>query len=131
MSNALAIAATMRVISALLDAGVSNASLSSLLGPALTTVHPPDLIPIGGAAETDHLNLFLYTVTMNAGWRNVSAVKIDCEVTMTHITPIVIEPVVNKETGEWNVRLLSGSEPIVDLRFPDETIPEQHLEAAE
>jgi hypothetical protein len=75
MSNALAVAATMRVIASLLDSGVSNASLSSLFGAALTTVHPPDLIPIGDDAETDHLNLFLYTVTMNGGWRNVSAVR--------------------------------------------------------
>jgi hypothetical protein len=75
MSNALAVAATMRVIASLLDGGVGNASLSSLLGVALTTVHPPDLVPIGDNVETDHLNLFLYTVTMNSGWRNVATTR--------------------------------------------------------
>jgi len=75
MSNALAVGATMRVIAAQLDSGVSNASLASLFGSALTTVHPPDRVPIGDTVETDHLNLFLYTVTMNSGWRNVATVR--------------------------------------------------------
>jgi hypothetical protein len=75
MSNALAVAATMRVIASLLDGGVNRASLVGLFGAATTTVHPPDLVPIGDSVETDHLNLFLYTVTMNAGWRNVSPVR--------------------------------------------------------
>jgi hypothetical protein len=75
MSNALAVAATMRVIASLLDSGVGNASLASLLGAALTTVHPPDLVPIGDSVETDHLNLFLYTVTMNSGWRNIATTR--------------------------------------------------------
>lgn len=75
MSNALAVAATMRVIASLLDSGVHNANLTGLLGVALTTVHPPDLVPIGDTVETDHLNLFLYTVTMNSGWRNVATVR--------------------------------------------------------
>jgi hypothetical protein len=74
MSNALAVAATMRVIASLLDGGVGNAGLS-LLGGATTTVHPPDLVPIGDSVETDHLNLFLYTVTMNSGWRNVATTR--------------------------------------------------------
>ena len=50
-------------------------SLASLLGAALTTVHPPDLVPIGDSVETDHLNLFLYTVTMNSGWRNIATTR--------------------------------------------------------
>jgi Pvc16 N-terminal domain/IPT/TIG domain len=75
MSNALAVAATMRVIASLLDSGVNGASLASLFGSALTTVHPPDLVPIGDNVETDHLNLFLYTVTMNSGWRNIATVR--------------------------------------------------------
>jgi Pvc16 N-terminal domain len=75
MSNALAVAATMRVIASLLDSGVSGSKLAGLFGSALTTVHPPDRVPIGDTAETDHLNLFLYTVAMNSGWRNVVTVR--------------------------------------------------------
>jgi Pvc16 N-terminal domain len=79
MSNALAIAATMRVIASLLDKGISDinlaVNLNPLLGPAFTTVHPPDRVPIGDNVEVDHLNVFLYTVTMNAGWRNVDVVR--------------------------------------------------------
>jgi hypothetical protein len=38
-------------------------------------VHPPDIVPIGDSVETDHLNLFLYTVTMNSGWRNIATTR--------------------------------------------------------
>jgi hypothetical protein len=69
MSTALAISATMRVIASMLDAGVSAAQLFTMLGTAATTVQSPDLNAIGDQ-ESDHLNLFLYTVTMNSGWRN-------------------------------------------------------------
>jgi hypothetical protein len=71
MSTALAPAAALHVIAKLIDQGVSNANLSTLFGgPALTTCQAPDQVPID-AEETDHLNLFLYSVSINSGWRNV------------------------------------------------------------
>jgi hypothetical protein len=72
MSNALAIATTMRMVASILDTAVGNAGISGLLGAASTTVSAPDHVEIG-TKETDHLNVFLYTVTMNSGWRNVDA----------------------------------------------------------
>jgi hypothetical protein len=73
MSNALAIAATVRVIAAMIDRAVTDANPTNLLGNEQTSVHAPDRVAIGDALEKDHLNLFLYTVSMNAGWRNVAA----------------------------------------------------------
>jgi hypothetical protein len=75
MSGPFAIGATMRVIASLLDAGIGRANIFSLVGGAQTTVHPPDLVPIGNPAEADHLNLFLYTITSNPGWRNVDRTR--------------------------------------------------------
>src|SRR5262249_41323018 len=74
MSNALALAATLRVIASLIDDNITRANVV-LLGAPHTTVSAPDLIHLGGNRETDHLNLFLYTVTMNSGWRNIAAVR--------------------------------------------------------
>jgi hypothetical protein len=75
MSTALAIAATIRAIASMVDSGVGAANLVGLFGAAQTTVFAPDLIAIGEAQETDHLNIFLYAVSMNAGWRNVGAAR--------------------------------------------------------
>jgi len=71
MSTALAPAAALYVIAKLIDRNVSIANLATLFGgPALTTCQSPDQVPID-ADEIDHLNLFLYSVSMNPGWRNV------------------------------------------------------------
>ena len=71
MSTALAPAAALHVIAKLIDRNVSNANLSTLFGgPALTLCQSPDQVPID-AEEVDHINLFLYSVALNAGWRNV------------------------------------------------------------
>lgn len=75
MSNALAIAAAMRAIAALVDAAISAAGLYKVVGSATTTVQAPDRAPLGDAVEVDHLNLFLYSVTMNSGWRNIATVR--------------------------------------------------------
>ncbi|HEY0183324.1 MAG TPA: DUF4255 domain-containing protein [Rhodopila sp.] len=73
MSTALAVAATSRVIAAIIDDAVATArqTMSSILGAATTTSAPPDHIPTGVATEITNLNLFLYHVTYNPGWREV------------------------------------------------------------
>jgi hypothetical protein len=70
MSSALGMGATMRCIASVIDTAIGNANLSGVLGAAVTTVLSPDLVVIGHTEEVTHLNLFLYTVTMNGGWRN-------------------------------------------------------------
>ncbi|GGX24782.1 hypothetical protein GCM10007242_35410 [Pigmentiphaga litoralis] len=71
MSSALAIAAVTAVLRDLLNDGLIRANLSGVLGSAATvSVLAPDRVVSGSASETSQLNLFLYAVTPNLGWRN-------------------------------------------------------------
>ncbi|GAX45684.1 hypothetical protein NIES4075_67050 [Tolypothrix sp. NIES-4075] len=73
MSNALAIGAVTAVIKSLLDNRLNDPSVSSSLGSTVAvTVLAPDLVvPSNGELQEDKLNLYLYQVTPNIGWRNV------------------------------------------------------------
>lgn len=68
MSSALAIGAVSAVLRNLLDNGVVNA------GPAIGTIKvtaiAPDTIKLDDPDAPPSLNLFLYRVTPNQGWRN-------------------------------------------------------------
>lgn len=68
MSNPLAIAAVTATIKDLLNDGLLNHDLSSI-GSFTVTSLPPDRISTG-QSEPNQLNVFLYQVTPNAGWRN-------------------------------------------------------------
>lgn len=70
MSNALAIAAVTAALKDLLNDGLLNHDLSSL-GSFAVTATPPDRIATG-TNEPNQLNLFLYQVTPNMGWRNAA-----------------------------------------------------------
>ncbi len=72
MSSAFAIAAVSAVLRQLLDDGLHKHDLSFLGSMLDTTVRPLDSLSIGQADERPHLNLFLYQVTPNSGWRNVN-----------------------------------------------------------
>ncbi|MCY7324305.1 MAG: Pvc16 family protein [Phormidesmis sp. CAN_BIN36] len=73
MSNALAIGAVTAVIKSLLDNRLNDPSVSSSLGSTVAvTVLAPDLVvSSNGELQEDKLNLYLYQVTPNIGWRNV------------------------------------------------------------
>jgi len=73
VSTALAVAATSRVIAAVIDDAVAAARLvlPGILGSATTSSAPPDHLLTGTATEVTNLNLFLYHVTYNQGWREV------------------------------------------------------------
>ncbi|HEY9405596.1 MAG TPA: DUF4255 domain-containing protein [Pyrinomonadaceae bacterium] len=72
MSTALAIASVTAVLRDLLNNGMIDQNISGTVGSeVLVTALPPDRILKEGTAETSQLNLFLYQVTPNAGWRNV------------------------------------------------------------
>jgi hypothetical protein len=91
VSTALAPAAALHVIAKLIDRNVSNANLSTLFGgPALTLCQSPDQVPID-AAEVDHINLFLYSVSMNGGWRNVELPMRDAAGNRTGRPPLAID----------------------------------------
>lgn len=68
MSSPLAIAAVTATLKDLLNDGLLNHDLSSI-GSFSVTASPPDRITTG-QNEPNQLNLFLYQVTPNLGWRN-------------------------------------------------------------
>ncbi len=70
MSGALAIAGVTATLKDLLNEGLLNHDLSAL-GSFAVTAQAPDRI-VTGAAEVNLLNIFLYQVTPNLGWRNVN-----------------------------------------------------------
>ena len=71
MSTALAIASVTAVLKDLLLNGVIDQELNATVGDVIVTALPPDRIDISETSGRSQLNLFLYQVTPNAGWRNV------------------------------------------------------------
>ena len=69
MSGALAIAAVTAALKDMLNDGLLNHDLSKV-GSFTVTASPPDRVTTG-QNEPNQLNLFLYQVTANLGWRNV------------------------------------------------------------
>ena len=72
MSSALAIAGVTAVLRDLLNDGLINNDATGILGATVSvTAGPPDrVIPSNGGTESSQLNLFMYHVTPNSGWRN-------------------------------------------------------------
>jgi len=71
MSSPLAIAAVTMAFKDLLNDGFLNHDISSNVGNITVSSLPPDHIATG-AQEPDQLNVFLYQVTANPGWRNTA-----------------------------------------------------------
>lgn len=70
MSTPLAIAAVTAVLKDVLNTSMTATDLSSIVGDVKVSAKPPDkLIPATGDEPTA-LNIFLYQVTPNQGWRN-------------------------------------------------------------
>ncbi|WP_414569498.1 DUF4255 domain-containing protein [Nostoc sp. CCY 9925] len=88
MSTALAIAAVTAVIKDLLNNGLQNFDLTSLGNPTVTAL-PPDRITTG-TSEASQLNLFLYHVTPNQGWRNVGLPSRDSNGDRTSNPPLAL-----------------------------------------
>ena len=72
MSSALAIAGVTAVLRDLLNDGLINNDATGTLGSTvLVSAGPPDrVIPATGGKEASQINLFMYHVTPNTGWRN-------------------------------------------------------------
>lgn len=75
MSNALGIAGVTAVLVDLLNNGLIDHDLSSVVGSTVTVgALPPDRVLVtgtGGEVQDVRLNLYLYLVTPNIGWRNM------------------------------------------------------------
>jgi hypothetical protein len=69
MSSAFAVAAVTAVLKDLLNNRMVDHNLDAL-GNVHVTALPPDRIPVTSADEQSQLNLFMYQVTPNSGWRN-------------------------------------------------------------
>jgi len=92
MSNALAIAAVTAVLRDLLNDGLVNANVSGSMGSAVTvTALPPDLIFTGTNSQQEGLNLFLYQVTPNPGWRNVGLPTRDAQGSRISSQPLALD----------------------------------------
>jgi hypothetical protein len=71
VSTALAIAGVTAVLHDLLNDGLVNHNVSGVLGSSVTvSVLAPDRVVPPSASEASQVNLFLYLVTPNPGWRN-------------------------------------------------------------
>jgi hypothetical protein len=71
VSSALAIAGVTAVLRDLLNDGMINHNVSGAIGNAVTvSASPPDRVIGSNGVEPTQLNLFLYHVTPNQGWRN-------------------------------------------------------------
>ena len=72
MSTALAIASVTHVLKDLLNNGLIDHDVTGVIGGNVTvTALPPDRIDTSEANQQSQLNLFMYQVTPNQGWRNV------------------------------------------------------------
>jgi len=79
VSNALAIASVTAVLKDLLNEGVINHQLSGVVGEVTVSALPPDRVLVNGQPETSRINLFLYQVTPNPGWRNAALPSRDAD----------------------------------------------------
>jgi Pvc16 N-terminal domain len=70
MSSAFAIAAVTAVLKDLLNNGLVDHDLSAV-GNVTVTALPPDRIATGNTDEHSQINLFMFHVTPNIGWRNI------------------------------------------------------------
>jgi len=73
MSSALAIASVTAVLKDLLNNGLIDHNVGASVGEVVVSTLPPDRVDVLDAAQKkSRLNLFMYQVTPNQGWRNVN-----------------------------------------------------------
>jgi len=73
MSNALAIAAVTAVLKDLLNNGIIAHDLTGAIGDFTVSTQPPDrVLSAPPSTEPTQINLFLYHVSANPGWRNAA-----------------------------------------------------------
>lgn len=91
MSNALALAAVTAVLKDLLDNGLIDRNVSTTIGgPVTVSALPPDRVKSNGDEPTQ-LNLFLYHVAPNQGWRNVDLPSRDGRGARTANPPLALD----------------------------------------
>jgi hypothetical protein len=71
MSSALTIAAVTAILKSLLENALIQQAVNTGMGEITITTLPPDRIAIG-SEERPQLNLYLYRLTPNTGWRHAT-----------------------------------------------------------
>jgi hypothetical protein len=66
----MAIASVTAVLRDLLNNGIVDHDLAATVGNVMVTSLPPDRIDTTNQNQQSQLNLFMYQVTPNQGWRN-------------------------------------------------------------
>lgn len=73
MSTALRIAAITQILKNLLNQVLNDSDVTGFVGGGITvTAWPPDKVETAIGKETSQLNIFMYQVGYNQGWRNVA-----------------------------------------------------------
>ncbi|HSS22528.1 MAG TPA: DUF4255 domain-containing protein [Pyrinomonadaceae bacterium] len=72
MSTALAIASVTAVLKDLLNNGLIDHDVDASVGEVIVSTLPPDRVDALDSQKKSRLNIFMYQVTPNAGWRNTA-----------------------------------------------------------
>ena len=83
MSTALAIGAVSAVLRNILDNGLVDAAVA-VGAPVKVTAIAPDLVPLDDATAPPQLNLFMYRVSPNTGYRNAALPSRDGSARLTN-----------------------------------------------
>lgn len=91
MSSALAIASVTAVLRDLLNNGLIDHNVPSAVGGDVrVTAVPPDRINLTDGQFRSHLNIYLYKVSHNSGWRNVGLPTRDSNGERTSNQPLAL-----------------------------------------
>jgi hypothetical protein len=92
MSTALAIASVTYVLKDLLNNGLIDANISDATkGAVSVTALPPDLIDLTDSNHHSRLNLYMYQVIPNQGWRNTGFPSHDSNGQRTSNPPLALD----------------------------------------
>lgn len=91
MSSALAIAAVTAVLKDVLNNGLINNDWAGDLGAVTVSALPPDRIEPSNGQHQNQINLFFYSATPNAGWRNAALPSRDAAGTRTALPPLALD----------------------------------------
>lgn len=87
MSTAFALAATSAVLKSMLESAVVRADVSGVVGDVSVSAVPPDRLD----DDSSLINLFLYQVTPNPGWRNVGQPSRDSSGRLVANPPLALD----------------------------------------
>ncbi|GIH06867.1 hypothetical protein Rhe02_49340 [Rhizocola hellebori] len=90
MSTALAIGAVSAVLRNVLDNGLVDA-VPAVGSPVKVSAKAPDLIKLDNPSDGPQLNLFLYRVSLNQGWRNADLPSRDSGGRRTSSPPLALD----------------------------------------